>query len=138
MVQLLKNPPAMRETWVRPLGWEDPPEAGKAPCVSVPAWRIEWTAWSMGSQSTRHDCHFPSQPQNLSSLCSHRQRPDHGLLGIILRAEAITSPGERPKLPGSLDSRLLRWKTLWGCRVEGRWPPCLKATPRCLCGFALC
>ena len=31
MVQLIKNPPAVRETWVRPLGWEDPLEKGKLP-----------------------------------------------------------------------------------------------------------
>ena len=30
MAQLVKNPPAMRETWVRSLGWEDPLERGKA------------------------------------------------------------------------------------------------------------
>ena len=31
LAQLVKNPPAMLETWVRPLGWEDPLEKGKAP-----------------------------------------------------------------------------------------------------------
>ena len=30
VAQLVKNPPAMRETWVRSLGWEDPLEEGKA------------------------------------------------------------------------------------------------------------
>ena len=30
VAQLVKNPPAVRETWVRPLGWEDPLEKGKA------------------------------------------------------------------------------------------------------------
>ena len=30
VVQLVKNPPAMQETWVRSLGWEDPLEKGKA------------------------------------------------------------------------------------------------------------
>ena len=29
MAQLVKNPPAMRETWVQSLGWEDPPGEGK-------------------------------------------------------------------------------------------------------------
>ena len=29
VAQLVKNPPAMRETWVRPLGWEDSPKEGK-------------------------------------------------------------------------------------------------------------
>ena len=30
MAQLVKNPPAVRETWVQSLGWEDPLEKGKA------------------------------------------------------------------------------------------------------------
>ena len=37
---LVKNPPAMRETWVRSLGWEDPLEKGKATHFSILAWRI--------------------------------------------------------------------------------------------------
>ena len=37
---LVKNPPAMRETWVRRLGWEDPLEKGKATHSSILAWRI--------------------------------------------------------------------------------------------------
>ena len=40
MAQLVKNPPAMRETWVRSLGWEDPLEDGRATLSSIPAWRI--------------------------------------------------------------------------------------------------
>ena len=36
MVQLVKNPPAMREKWVRSLGWEDPLEKGKATPVFWP------------------------------------------------------------------------------------------------------
>ena len=31
VAQLVKNPPAMWETWVRSLGWEDPPEKGRLP-----------------------------------------------------------------------------------------------------------
>ena len=38
--QLVKNLPAMRETWVQSLGWEDPLEKGKATHSSIPAWRI--------------------------------------------------------------------------------------------------
>ena len=41
--QLVENPPAMRETWVRSLGWEDPLEKGKAMHSSILAWRIPWT-----------------------------------------------------------------------------------------------
>ena len=37
---VVKNPPAMRETWVRSLGWEDPPEKEKATHSSILVWRI--------------------------------------------------------------------------------------------------
>ena len=43
VAQLVKNPPAMRETRVRSLGWEDPLEKGTATHSSVLAWRIPWT-----------------------------------------------------------------------------------------------
>ena len=43
VAQLVKNPPAMREASVRSLGWDDPPEKGKALHSSVLAWRIPWT-----------------------------------------------------------------------------------------------
>ena len=42
IAQLVKNPPALQETLVRFLGWEDPFEKGKAHS-SVLAWRISWT-----------------------------------------------------------------------------------------------
>ena len=42
VAQLVKNLPAMRETWVRSLGWEDPLAKGKATYSSVLAWRIPW------------------------------------------------------------------------------------------------
>ena len=43
LAQLVKNPPAMRETWVQSLGWEDPLEKRKAIHSSILAWRIPWT-----------------------------------------------------------------------------------------------
>ena len=43
VAQLVKNPPAMWETWVQSLGWEDPLEKGKATHSSILAWRIPWT-----------------------------------------------------------------------------------------------
>ena len=43
LAQLVKNPPAMRETWVRFLGWEDPLEKGKTTHSSILAWKIPWT-----------------------------------------------------------------------------------------------
>ena len=43
VAQLVKNPLAMQETWVRSLGWEDPLEKGKAIHSHILAWRIPWT-----------------------------------------------------------------------------------------------
>ena len=43
VAQLVKNPPAMRETWVQALGREDPLEKGTATHSSILAWRIPWT-----------------------------------------------------------------------------------------------
>ena len=43
VAQLVKNPPAMRETWVRSLGWEDRLEKGKATHLQYSSWRIPWT-----------------------------------------------------------------------------------------------
>ena len=43
MAQLVKNLPAMQETWVGSLGWEDPLEKGKAIHSSILAWRIPRT-----------------------------------------------------------------------------------------------
>ena len=43
VAQLVKNPPAMRETWVRSLSWEDPLEKEEATHSSILTWRILWT-----------------------------------------------------------------------------------------------
>ena len=43
MDQLVKNLPAMQETWLRSLGWENPLEKGKATHAGILAWRIPWT-----------------------------------------------------------------------------------------------
>ena len=40
VAQLVKNPPAMQETWVRALGWEDGLDKGTATLSSILAWRI--------------------------------------------------------------------------------------------------
>ena len=56
---MIKNLLAMREPWVRSLGWEDPLEEGMATHTSILAWRIPWTEelgrlQSMGSQRVGH------------------------------------------------------------------------------------
>ena len=57
---MVKNLPAMRETWVQFLGWEDPLEKGMATHSSILAWRIPQTEvpggqWSTGSERIGHD-----------------------------------------------------------------------------------
>ena len=55
---MVKNVPAMQESWVRSLGWEDPLEKEMATHSSVLAWRIPGTG----------------EPGGLPSLASHRVR----------------------------------------------------------------
>ena len=60
VAQRVKHLPAIRETWVRSLGWEDPLEKEMATHSSTLAWKIPWTEkpgrlQSMGSQRVRHD-----------------------------------------------------------------------------------
>jgi len=55
VAQTVKNLPAMWETWVQSLSWEDPPEKGTATHSSIVAWRIPWTIQSMGSQRVGHN-----------------------------------------------------------------------------------
>ena len=60
VAQMVKNLPAMKETWVQSLGQEDTLEKGMATHSSILAWRIPWTEksgrlQSMGSQIVRHN-----------------------------------------------------------------------------------
>ena len=51
---MVTNPPAVQETWVQSLGWEDPPEKGKATHSSILAWRIPWTIYSPWGHKELH------------------------------------------------------------------------------------
>ena len=57
---MVKNLPAMQETWVRSLGWKDPLKKGMATHSSILAWKIPWMEepgrlQSMGSQRVGHN-----------------------------------------------------------------------------------
>ena len=63
MAQLIKNPPAMWETWVHSLDWEDLLEKGMVTHSSILAWRIPWTEESgrhgvAKSQAQLREFHF--------------------------------------------------------------------------------
>jgi len=60
VAQMVKNPPAMQETWVQSLGWEDPLEKGMSTHSNILAWRIPRTEelgrlQPMGSQRAKQD-----------------------------------------------------------------------------------
>ena len=64
VAQMVKNPPAMRETWVQSLGWKDPLEVGMATHFSILAWRIPmdrgaWraTVYGVSKSWTKHTAH---------------------------------------------------------------------------------
>ena len=57
---MVKNLPAIQDTWVQSLGWEEPLEKGMAANSGILAWRIPWSEEpggpkSMGSQRVRHN-----------------------------------------------------------------------------------
>ena len=60
VAQMVKHLPAMQETWVQSLGWEDPLEEVMATHSSILAWRILWAEepgglQSLGSHGVEHD-----------------------------------------------------------------------------------
>ena len=76
VAQLVKNLPAVWETYVQSLGWEDPLEKGKATHSSILSWRIPWTVQSIGSQESdmteRFSFHFTATtniPLSGGKLC---------------------------------------------------------------------
>ena len=98
VAQMVKNPPAMWETWVQPLGWEDPLEEGMATHSSILAWRIPWTEepgglQSMGSQSQRlsRDEQRKPKPKPKPSSTQHEPKlPRNGEAGTKLTDQLST------------------------------------------------
>ena len=82
MAQLVKNLPAMWETWVPSLGWEDPLEEGKATHSSILASKIPWT--------TIHG--ITNSSKSCLTLCDFT---DYSLLGSSVH--------------GILQARVLKW-----------------------------
>ena len=80
LAQLIKNLPAMRETWVWSLGWEDPLEKGKATHSSILAWRISWTGYSIGRKESdtteRLALSLSHHAYVEECLCSYKTHPE--------------------------------------------------------------
>ena len=76
VAQLVKNLPAMQETWVRSLGWEDPLEKGKAAHSSILAWSIPLTVVHAVTKSLTQLSNFHSliAVNNVMGVSSEQQR----------------------------------------------------------------
>ena len=71
MAQVVKNPPAMQETWVRSLDWEDLLEKEMATHSSILTWKIPWTEESGKQQSMgRKESDTTERPLFLSNYNS--------------------------------------------------------------------
>ena len=126
MVQLVKNPLAMRETWVRSLGWKDPLEKGKAVHSTILAWRIPWiivhgAAKNWTRLSNFHSGRyvkeltdywgFPSSSDSKASACNA------GDLGSIPGREGPCSG----RCPGEGSGTPLQYSCLENSMERGAW-----------------
>ena len=73
LAQLVKNPPAMRETWVQSLGWEDPLEKGKATHSSILAYRIQSLKKLDMTEWLSLYCQIKAKPDRGKSYCRCHQ-----------------------------------------------------------------
>ena len=71
VAQMVKNLPAVWETWVQSLGWEDPMEKGMATHSSILAWRIPWIE-EVGGQKSMRSQRDTTERLSLSGMISHK------------------------------------------------------------------
>ena len=98
---MVKNPPAMWETWVRSLNWEDPLEKGKATHSSILDWRIPWT----------------EEPGRLYNPWGHKESDTTAAAAVAAKSlqscstlcDPIDSSPPASAVPGILQARTLEW-----------------------------
>ena len=85
MAQMVKNPPAIQETWVRSLGREDPLDEGMATPSSILAWRIPMDrgAWQTTVHGGRKESDMTEQLSTVQSRCG--ANPHEALSQVNLR-----------------------------------------------------
>jgi len=123
VAQLVKNLPAMQETWVWSLDWEDPLEKGKATHSSILAWRIPWTIQSVGSLRIGHNWATFTGP----SKEEESWKPPSPLAGTLRSYIhlALTGTEAELQITSITHSSVLAWRipgmgSLVGCRLWGR------------------
>ena len=111
----MKNLPAMWESWVRSLGWEDSLEKGEATYSSILIWRIPWTV-SDQIRSVTQSCPTLHDPMNRSTpgLPVHHQLLEftethvHRVSDAIQPSHLLSSPS--PPVPNPSQHQI------WGCK----------------------
>ena len=124
---MVKNLSAMRETWVRSLGWEDPLEEGMATHSSILAWRIpmdrgSWQAtvhgvtksWTWLSDETQHSTDTDMLPQWFSRYRIHLQVRSHRRHGFDPWVRKITLEEDL-----ATHSSILAWRISWTGKPDG-------------------
>ena len=81
--QTVKNPPAMRKTWVQSLVWEVPLEKKKATHSSFLAWRIPWTGELAGHSPRGHEESDRTEQLSTAPLPTYAIMPYHGIFHIL-------------------------------------------------------
>ena len=118
VAQLVKNPPAMKETWVRSLGWEYTLERGTAIYFSILAWRIPWTVYSPRGRKEL-DTTGVQSVKNLPAMQETACNAGDPVLILGLGrspAEGIPTP---VFLPGKVrGQRSLVDYSPWGCKIQ--------------------
>ena len=106
ITQLVKIPPAIRETWLLSLGWEDPLEKRKATHSSILAWRIPWTTVHGVSKSQTRLSNFHFHLQFLVAQCKestcqcrrHQLNPWSGKKAHVPQLLSLYSRALEPQL----------------------------------------
>ena len=110
---MIKNPPALWETWVRSQGWEDPLAEGMATHSSILAWRIPWTEELAGyslwgckdsdtTEATKHAHGVHRRAANTGIAAQWIFKTAHNQ---IADTQIRTQPCSLPEAPPSASSR---------------------------------
>ena len=122
MAQQVKNPPAMQETQLQSLGWEDPLEQETATHSSIFAWEIPWTEkpgrlQSMGPQRVGHDWAGTKSTYSLFAVTEQKKTTsaEHGWLWRKGSSACLTNNSS------ACQDRFLPQEGLWKASPSG-WP----------------
>ena len=107
---MVKNPPAMGETWIPSLGWEDPMEEDVETPSSIPAWRIPWTEEPAGySPGVRKES---AAERSTPLVCDSK-----GSTSLTAAVSAVVAAAA-----AASDSVLLPLKLIFACYVQSFTP----------------